>query len=439
MKLQATIFTFSLLKRLIPVLAVAAAMPASISAARFEKAFNDSTLRLDYIVGGDARQASIMLHGMSKQDGWAGRRVNLSRVPYTGYGQVIVADAETGDTIYAHSFSTLFSEWQMTEEASGAAHAFQNSFLVPLPKKEAIITTSLLNSRHEPSAVITHRFSPDDILIAKKTAPAHPYKYIHKGNDPEKAIDVVFLAEGYTADETEKFYDHAAQAVEAMFRHEPFASRTGDFNFIAVASPSVDSGVSVPKDNEWRSTAFGSHYSTFYSDRYLTTPNVFDVHDALVGVPYEHIIILANSPVYGGGGVYNSYTLTTTGNSNFAPVVVHEFGHSFGGLADEYFYETDVMNDTYPTDVEPWEPNITTLKEFDVKWPALLAKGTPVPTPADKMDKYPLGVFEGAAYSFKGVYRATDDCRMRTNECPEFCPVCREALSHLIDFYVKEN
>jgi hypothetical protein len=164
---------------------------------------------------------------------------------------------------------------------------------------------------------------------------------------------------------------------------------------------------------------------------------VFAVHNALAGVPYEHIIILANTNVYGGGGIYNSYTLTTTGNPQFEPVVVHEFGHSFGGLADEYFYNGDVMDDTYPTDVEPWEPNITTLVDFDSKWKKLIPKKTPTPTPAADAAKYPIGLFEGGGYSFKGIYRPADNCRMRINDIDHFCPACIDALDRLIKFYTE--
>ena len=120
----------------------------------------------------------------------------------------------------------------------------------------------------------------------------------------------------------------------------------------------------------------------------------------------------------------------------FQPVVVHEFGHSFAGLADEYFYEEDIMNDTYPLNIEPWEQNITTRVNFSSKWEDMLTPNTPIPTPVNKRDKYPIGVYEGAAYSFKGIYRSSYDCRMKTNEYPEFCPVCQRAIQRLINFYV---
>lgn len=158
----------------------------------------------------------------------------------------------------------------------------------------------------------------------------------------------------------------------------------------------------------------------------------------MAGIPYEHIIILANTHEYGGGGIYNHYTLTTAHNDNFEPVVVHEFGHSFGGLGDEYFYENDPLaTSTYPTDIEPWEPNLTTLNNFDSKWKHLLKKGTPIPTPIEQKDKYPLGVFEGGGYVFHGVFRPADDCRMRTNTCKDFCPACAHAIENIINFYTK--
>ena len=157
----------------------------------------------------------------------------------------------------------------------------------------------------------------------------------------------------------------------------------------------------------------------------------------MAGIPYEHIIILANTDTYGGGGIYNSYTLTTAHHPDFHPVVVHEFGHSFGGLADEYAY-TEAPSPQYPYEVEPWEPNITTLIDFDSKWKDMIPEGTAIPTPVatENADLYTkVGVYEGAGYTQKGLYRPTTECRMKINEAPAFCPVCQRALERLINFY----
>lgn len=407
-------------------------------AADFNEHFSDSTLRVDYILGGKNNAVTASLYGQSKTPGWAGRRHSLDRLPYTGNGQVTVIDPQSGDTLYRNSFSTLFQEWLATEEATATPRAMEHTVLVPLPKNPAKICLTLLDSRHDVIAEIDHIYRPDDELVAvPNTANPLPHKWLHRGGDSSDAIDVVILAEGYTPEQMDSFYVHAQIAADEILSYAPFRDHRDKFNFIAVASPSADTGVSVPRLNDWKNTAFSSHFSTFYSDRYLTTDKVFSINDALAGIPYEHIIILANTNEYGGGGIYNSYTLTAARHSMFRPVVVHEFGHSFGGLADEYFYTGDVMEDTYPQDVEPWEPNITTLRDFDGKWKHLLKTNTPIPTPVDKADKYPVGVYEGGGYSFKGVYRPADECRMRNNTYPTFCPACTDALDRLIRFYTK--
>lgn len=412
---------------------------AGISAQDFEKFFTDRTLRIDYLFTGDAANQSISVDELSVLPGWAGRRHHLSALPLQGNGQIYMKDIATGDTIYATSFSSLFQEWLETDEAKTVRKGFENSFLLPFPKNPVEINITLMNLSREIEASLSHRIDPKDILIHQKgLTHITPHRYLLKSGSSADCIDVAILAEGYTEKEMETFYKDASIACESLFAHEPFKSHKTAFNIVAVASPSQDSGVSIPRLHDWRHTAFGSHFSTFYSDRYLTSLQVKRIHDALAGIPYEHIIILANTDEYGGGGIYNSYTLTTAHHPSFRPVVVHEFGHSFGGLADEYFYENDTMTDTYPLNVEPWEQNVTTLTHFSTKWQDMLEAGTPVPTPKSDKDKYSVGVYEGGAYSSKGVYRGAWDCRMRTNTCPAFCPVCRRSLERLIKFYTEK-
>ena len=409
-----------------------------MSAQEFDTYFIDKTLRIDYLFTGDARQQSVCVDELSLLPTWAGRKHNLAELPLQGNGQIVMRDAASGTVIYKTSFSSLFQEWLSTDEAIHTVRGFENTFLLPYPKQPVEVEITLLDARKNVQAQLTHRIDPTDVLIhAKGTSHITPHKYLQKGGNPSQCVDVAILAEGYTADEMEVFYKDAAIACESLFSHEPFGSLKKRFNIVAVASPSSDSGVSIPRLKEWKHTAFSSHFSTFYSDRYLTTSRLKAVHDALAGIPYEHIIILANTEEYGGGGIYNSYTLTTAHHHDFRPVVVHEFGHSFAGLADEYFYDDDVMTDTYPTDVEPWEQNVTTLTNFASKWKDLLPAQTPIPTPAADCGLYPIGVFEGAAYSAKGIYRGSYNCRMRTNEYPEFCPICQRAIRRLIDFYTK--
>ncbi|MCF2737343.1 M64 family metallopeptidase [Bacteroides caecigallinarum] len=407
----------------------------------FEEFFADKTLRADYLFTGNKKNQSVVLDELKSMDGWAGRRSNLDKLPLSGNGQLTMVDKATGVVIYRTSFSSLFQEWLGENEAETLSKGYENTFLMPFPKKEALVTVELFNARHEVSASFTHTVRPDDILIKKighNNVTEH--KYLLKSGSPENCIDVVIMAEGYSRGDMQTFYSDAQKACDAIFSHSPFKENKNHFNVVAVGSESIDSGVSIPRENVWKSTAVSSHFDTFYSDRYLTSSNVNDIHDLLAGIPYEHIIILANTDTYGGGGIYNSFTLTTAHHSKFEPVVVHEFGHSFGGLADEYAY-TDAPSPLYPYDVEPWEQNITTLVDFKSKWSDMLPNGFASPTKITKENHSSteaLGVYEGAGYSMKGIYRPVPDCRMRTNEAKAFCPVCQRALQRLIDFYTEK-
>ena len=395
-------------------------------AQNFADYFQNKTLRVDYIFTGDATQQAIYLDELSQLPTWAGRQHHLSELPLEGNGQIIVKDLASKQCIYKTSFSSLFQEWLSTDEAKETAKGFENTFLLPYPKQPVEVEVTLYSPRKKRLATYKHIVRPDDILIHKRgVSHVTPHRYMLQSGNEKDCIDVAILAEGYTEKEMDIFYQDAQRTCESLFSYEPFRSMKGKFNIVAVASPSTDSGVSVP-----------SHFDTFYSDRYLTTSRVKSIHNALAGIPYEHIIILANTDVYGGGGIYNSYTLTTAHHPMFKPVVVHEFGHSFGGLADEYFYDDDVMTDTYPLDVEPWEQNISTRVNFASKWKDMLPSGTPIPTPIAEKKKYPVGVYEGGGYSAKGIYRPAYDCRMKTNEYPEFCPVCQRAIRRMIEFYV---
>lgn len=411
---------------------------SSTRAQVFADHFADKTLRVDYIFNGNASGQAICLDGLSALPTWAGRKHHLAELPLQGNGQIIMRNAASGKTIYTTSFSSLFQEWLETDEARNVTKGFENTFLLPYPLQPVEIEITLLDPRRNVRASMKHIVHPNDVLIEQKgNSHITPHKYLLHNDSPEKCINVAILAEGYTLQEMQTFYEDADIACKSIFDHEPFKSMKKRFNVVAVASPSTDSGVSVPRLNEWKHTAFGSHFSTFYSDRYLTTSRVKAIHDALAGIPYEHIIILANTEEYGGGGIYNSYTLTTAHHPMFRPVVVHEFGHSFGGLADEYFYDNDVMTDTYPLDIEPWEQNISTQVDFAAKWKDMLSENTPVPTPAEVSENYPTGMYEGGGYSAKGIFRPAENCRMRTNEYPAFCPVCQRALRRIIEFYTE--
>ena len=413
----------------------------------------EQTLRVNYTFSGNSRESRIYLDDLNVIDGWAGRHVNLKELYLEGNGQITMTDAESGDTLYRNAFSTLFQEWQNTEEATQLDRSFENVFLLPMPTEKAFVEVKLTDNYNKVVATLKHSVDPKDILIRRIGLNPPLWKYLHHSGSPEECIDVVIVPEGYSADQMDLFYKDADIAVNSLFSHEPFKKMQDRFNILTVDLPSKDSTVSDPKNGLWTETALSSQFSTFYTDRYLTTLRLRQLHDKLAGVPYEHIIILANTDVYGGGGIFNSYTLTTAHHAKFAPVVVHEFGHSFGGLADEYYYD-DQYEQYYNPETEPWEPNITTQVDFNSKWfdyiPVAVPQPTPTPVSAPtsamtakqrkEFEKLPpIGLYEGGGYMSKGVWRGSFDCRMHTNTCPDFCPVCRMSLERIIRFYTEEQ
>ena len=389
----------------------------------FDRWFTDATLRIDYTFTGNAYSQQINVDELVRLPRWWGKRAHLDDVPVRGNGQIVVRDHKSGTVIYRNSFSTLFQEWLSYDESQGSPRSFENVFLVPMPKDTADVTVELYNNRQEPMATMTHQVSPDDILIRR--AGEHrltPHKRMQSAADSTRCIHIAYVAEGYQESEMDVFLRDVERCMGALFSHEPFRSLRDRFEVTAVMSPSAESGTSIPHDGIWKETALHSHFDTFYSNRYLTTLHLKALHDWLAGIAYEHIIVLVNTEQYGGGGILNSYNLSMAHHDLTLPVVVHEFGHSFGGLADEYAYEQEAIP-MYPHDVEPWEPNITTKVNLASKWGDLMQQGGEV------------GLYEGAGYSMKGVYRPCADCRMRTNENPTFCVVCDRALRRLIDFY----
>ena len=449
-------------------------------AQQFDDWFNDSTLRLDYVFAGNNHDQQIFFEKACITPRWAGRKARLAEVPLKGNGQLTVTDKATGQTLYVHTFSTLFQEWQATEEATLVNRAFETSYNVPLPKQPVDITVTLTDFHGKVVASMTHKVDPSDILIRRLGPNGVPFHYVWKGQtlpvaektadqpgkrdympnegpldgepDITSCIDLAIVAEGYTHAQMGKFYNDCQRAVDALFAREPFKSLKNRFNFVAIAAVSLEGGPSVSHLVLWRISAVSTNYDTFYSDRYLTTRDIHHLYDLLSCVPFEHIIVLVNSDTYGGGGIYNQVMVTTSDHPTFAQVLVHEFGHSYGGLGDEYFYD-DAYESMYPADTEPWEPNLTTLVDFQSKWADMLPKGTAIPTPPDpKVPNYRkitndkerkalnaatqrVGVFEGGGYQSKGVYRPAQECRMKINEVEDFCPVCSRAIRQITDFY----
>ena len=449
------------MKRLLLIIVSVWCVAMIASAQAFENDFQDSTLRLDYVLAGNAKQQHIYYCKASKSARWAGRKARLAEIPLRGNGQIMISDHETGRLLYVHTFSTLFQEWQAEEEATRVDRAFQTSFNVPMPKRPVDVKVTLTDFHAQVKGLLQHTIDPADILIRRIDEPQETFRYVWTGKtlpngqpDITSCIDLAIIAEGYSHEEMEKFYTDSRRVVDALFAHEPFTSMKSRFNIVAVATESPKSGPSIPHVGLWRQTPAGVHYDTFYSNRYLMTSEMHRIYDLLSGIPFEHIIVLVNSSTYGGGGIYNQLTVTTSDHPTFRPVLVHEFGHAYGGLGDEYFYD-DAYESMYPADTEPWEPNLTTLVDFQSKWADMVPEGTPIPTPRPKPSEkkrgkkltereqlniltQQVGVFEGGGYQSKGVFRPAQECRMKVNEVENFCPVCSRALVRITDFYTSQ-
>ena len=399
--------------------------------------FTGKACRVDFHFCGNSRQTSVFLDKIKQEPTWGGRHGHLSTDLNLGDFRFRILDSISNQQIYIDGFSALFHEWQSTPEAQLTSKSFEQTLLFPFPKKSVtLIIEKRLDLDHW-NELFRYSLSPTDKLIQKSTPKSVPVKIITQTASSEKAIDIAVIAEGYSANELEKFYKDAQKLSENLLTHEPFTKYKQHINIYAIAAPSEQSGISLSKDSGWKNTAVNSHFYTFYSARYLTTTNTFAVRDLAALVPYDAIYVLANTSTYGGGGIFNFYALTAADNKLATQVTVHEFGHSFAGLADEYAYETDVLDQTYDIKKEPWEPNITSLVQFDRKWKNQLTAGTAIPTILKDSTK--LGVYEGAGYLVKKMYRPMLDCRMRTNKAPEFCPICKQAVEKMILFLTEEK
>ena len=401
---------------------------------QFDTYFEDSSLRIDYITVGNFESQSAYVHQLRQEPVWGGPKKNLIE-PF-GYGEyrIDIYDAKDNTLIYRRSFCSLFGEWRTTEEAKNETQAWYNSMSIPFPKNKIVVDITARNKADMSFySIMKHTVDPESIFIDRAPlADNITVKILDNGSSDNK-VDLVFIAEGYTEKEQKKFIKDAKRFTDALFACPPFDTRKDDFNVWAVGTVSEESGTSSSGTGVYKNTALHTGYYTFGLDRYLTTKDMKSIKDAIWNVPCDAVFLLINTDTYGGGGIYNSYACGTADNARTLDVFTHEFGHSFGGLGDEYFESTVAYDESYYNlRQELWEPNITTLVDFDRKWKDLLPEGTPIPTPLNDETKDGIGVFEGGGYLTKGIYRPMDHCMMR--DYAPFCPACSRAILLMVDF-----
>ena len=414
-------------------------MAAFAQQPKYDTYFTPDRLRIDLTFAGDASYQKIFLEGLVKECAWSGSKTNL--IDTFNYGEYrLEVQTPQGEPIYSKGFNTLFQEWRTTADAVTTPQAFCSSYTIPYPKEEVVLK---VYERVKATGVYSEIFSiginPNDKLISQEVANSWKVSPLMENGDPATKVDLCFIAEGYTAQEMEKFRADAQRFTEYLFTMAPYNRHKEDFNIWLVESVSQESGTDIPHEDVWKKTVANSNFYTFRSDRYLTAQNQKTICQIATAAPYDALYVIVNNEKYGGGGIYNFYGLSASNCPWAEEVFVHEFGHSFAGLGDEYYDSSTSYEEFYNIKIEPWEPNLTTLVNFESKWKEMLPAGTPVPTPplSDPKDNVIMCVFEGGGYMAKGIYRPVMDCRMKTNQAKGFCPVCQRAIERMIGYYCK--
>ena len=439
------------------------------------------TLRVDYVHSGNALGDSYALERVLVEPlPWPGSLSQALDTTDRGINRVEVVDLKTGDLLYSRGFSTIFGEWRTTAEAGKMNRAFQESVRFPDFGKPVRVRILKRDERNAFSVVWTVDVDPkaQDVIQKQPAALAKPIPIRVSGPSPAK-VDLLVLGDGYTAQEMKKFAADAKRLADYLFTVSPFKERAGDFNVWGLAVPTEQSGVSRPSSGTHKPSALGTRYDIFDSERYVLTLDNRALRDIAQHAPYEFIEILVNNETYGGGGIYGQFSTAAAGNDWANYLFVHEFGHHFAGLADEY-YTSPVSYQSTGERLEPWEPNVTALRDpAKIKWKKHVKAGTPLPTPWPKAEyeehsrayqkrraalrtanrpesemsklfkedlaytsgmfskakhRHDVGAFEGANYEATGFYRSEMQCVM-FDRSEEFCHVCSDALQETIDLY----
>lgn len=403
----------------------------------FDEHFKDKTLRVDFQLGGDANNTEVFFQQMKEEPHYAGPRKNLiSKFNYGAY-RYSLYDLKSGKLIFSKGFCSLYNEWIATAEAKKLKRCFYHTATMPFPKKKVRF---VLEERQFKTGkfkkIFEYQINPRDYFINKEDPEYCKVSKIHYSDEPSKCLDIAFIAEGYTKEEMPKFRKDVKRIINYMLALKVYKPYANSINIWAVESPSVDSGTDIPGRKVYKNTAVNSNFYTFDIERYLTTVDIKSISDAAANAPHDAVYVLVNTKKYGGGGFYNFYGLSSADNPYSAKVVAHEFGHSFAGLADEYYTSAVATEEFYNLKVEPWEPNITTDKDFPSKWKDMIKKDTPIPTPRTDVYNGKVGMFEGGGYMAKGIYSPARDCVMKSNTLKDFCPVCERAIRKMIEFYL---
>jgi len=443
------------------------------------RAADPLTLRLDYFHGGTATEEQISFDGLVLEGPWAGRLDHTIDDTNLGRYYFEVLDRQTNRMLYSRGFASIFGEWQETPEAKETRRQFSESLRFPMPTAPVQVILKRRDAQNAFREMWSMVVDPADPTIDRSGPPKNVKVWaVMQNGEPRNKVDLLLMGDGYTAAEMEKWHADARRLAQTLFGTSPFKERRNDFNVWAIDIAADESGISRPSDGIARRSPLRATYDAFGSERYVLTFDNKRLREAASAAPYEFIEIVVNSRKYGGGGIFNLFATVAADNAFTPYVFVHEFGHHFAGLADEY-YTSDVAYENVTARLEPWEPNVT-ADPHAAKWAELIAAGTPLPTPwpkeqfeelekqiqarrrqiraehrpEDEMEAlfreerekdtallgsgpygHAVGAFEGAMYEGRGYYRPQPDCIMFTRDEVGFCAACRRAISRIIDLY----
>ncbi len=442
-----------------------------------------ATMRVDYFHSGNQSVEMFSLDQVVIEPlPWTG---NMAQpIDKTLRGKYLFEIIAGGKTAWSRSFSSIYGEWETTGEARAISRSYHESVRFPAQAEPFELVMKKRGPGNVFEEVWRIELDPADVLVHRESAMYQDQVVaIHESGDPATKVDLLLMGDGYTVDEHDDFIAKAKELTDILFSTSPFNERADDFNIWAVAPAAAQSGVSRPSTGTFRDSPIGATYDAFRSERYILTFDNKAMRRIASSAPYDFIEILTNTEVYGGGGIYGLFS-TAAANSEWAPYLfVHEFGHHFAGLADEY-YTSSVAYEAPAEITEPYEPNVTALLDPDnLKWKHLMTPNTPLPTPWPKAQyeehslayqqrrremraakvseaemnalfRYTkeyvetlfeesgqngvVGAFEGGNYQAEGYYRSEQNCLMFTRS-EAFCAVCAEAIGKVIDEYTLQE
>lgn len=442
-----------------------------------------NTWRLDfYHTGGKSGEIFSVDKVVVEPLPWPGSAKN--NIDSTGYGSYFFELRDTtGKVLFSRGYSPIYAEWISTGENETRNRTFQESLRFPALTTKADIVVFRRDDSNQFVEAWRTRIDPSDMFIDRSTPKRYEPIAVEKHGDPKDKVDILLLGDGYTAAEcAAKFRKDTRRMADVFFSVEPYKSHRNGFNIWGLCPPSPKSGISRPSTGVHIDTPVGTTYDIFGSERYVLTMDNRAFRTIASNAPYEFVEILANSKTYGGGGLYNIFATVAVDNEWANYVFIHEFGHHFAALADEY-YTSPVSYQPLTKTVEPWEPNATALLDRNnLKWKYLATLGTPVPTPWPKeqfetsqrgiqarrvklrADRRPeaemsslfreerafdqalfasakyaksVGAFQGANYDARAFYRPAIDCIMFSRNNVPFCPVCRHTIEGVIKSYTR--